>query len=70
MPETSKPSGFSFPVWTNGSSTEASPIAPSGSIKRVTQEDDIRTVDVNELRSILEALAIHSHSYYDDKGSC
>lgn len=67
MPETSSPSGFTPPQWTNGSGQEALPYG-NGTARRVTTDDDISIRDINDIRRVVEGLMIHTHSYTDNVG--
>lgn len=67
MPETSSPTGFSVPQWTNGSGQEALPFG-NGVSRRVTTDDDISVRDINDIRRVIEALMIHTHSHQDVVG--
>lgn len=67
MSETNPPTGFSVPQWTNGSGQEALPFG-NGVSRRVTIEDDISVRDINDMRRVIEALMIHTHTYQDNVG--
>lgn len=69
MPNTDEPNIGNNIVWPTGIE-ETSPLTASGQTKRVTTEQDISMRDINSLRSIIEALANHSHSYSDAVGGC
>jgi len=63
------PPNINFPTWSTGGKTEVSPFGGSQA-RRVTTNDDIRVDDINDLRRMVEGLAVHRHSYVDDMGSC
>lgn len=68
MPTTGSPNYVevvSKPVWSNGSEIN------SISQKRVVAGvDEIKAVDINNLRDVLDLIYNHSHEYYDSVGSC
>lgn len=51
--------------WENGSATD-----PLSKLKRVVKEDDdIKAVDINEMRAYIELLFHHTHEYVDSASS-
>lgn len=65
---TSSPDGINFPQWSTGSTNVISQTGQQ--VRRVTVNDDISVRDINDLRTLVEALSQHTHFYEDDKGSC
>lgn len=67
MPQTDTPDlGIvNKPTWQNGSSIDG-----FFNNRRVTTKDDVKAVDINELRQWMEIMAQHTHSYTDSVGSC
>ena len=67
MPRT-EPPDFGIvdkPTWQNGSAIDG-----FFNNRRVTSKDDVKGVDINELRQWMELLAQHEHSYTDSVGKC
>ncbi len=68
MPTTGSPNYvevISKPVWSNGSEIN------SINQKRVVAGvDEIKAVDINNLRDVLDLIYNHSHEYTDSIGSC
>jgi hypothetical protein len=67
MPQTSAPDlgPVNKPTWQNGSMTDG-----YFGNKRVTSADDVRGVDINELRQWMELMVTHVHDYTDTTGGC
>ncbi len=68
MPTTESPNYVdvvSRPIWSNGSEIN------SINQKRVVAGvDEIKAVDINNIRDVLDLIYNHSHEYTDSKGSC
>lgn len=68
MPMTDIPNVGTNIVWPTGTN-ETSGVLSSGQTKRVSADDLITARDINSIRSVMEAMLVHSHEYTDNVGS-
>ena len=68
MPTTNSPNYMevaSKPIWSNGSE-----INGINQKRVVSGVDEIKAVDINNIRDVLDLIYNHSHEYTDSIGSC
>lgn len=68
MPTTESPNYISVglkPIWSNGSE-----INGINQKRVVAGVDEIKAVDINNIRDVLDLIYNHSHEYTDSIGSC